>query len=157
MPRGTILKIDERAVAKALKEEGLSMRDIARKLGRSNNVVQNFFKDPDGYGQRKYPGRKPALKNREIRAICRLASNSSISIRKIKATTKVAASPSTVWRAIRDNPMLVRAKMKKAPQLQPRHLAARRAFARKVMDADWSQVHNQIRLSNIRINGILTV
>ena len=83
MGRGTILTIYERGQIDALPNQDCGMREIARKLGRSLCAIQNYVKNKENYGKRKYIGRPKVLSSREIRAIARLASNSVKSVTSI--------------------------------------------------------------------------
>ncbi|RWS16678.1 hypothetical protein B4U80_15057, partial [Leptotrombidium deliense] len=45
----------------AFRDQGLSYRKIADRIGRSKTVVEHVCKDPEGYGKRKSPGRPRKL------------------------------------------------------------------------------------------------
>ena len=61
MPRGTALTDIEKAKILALKDSGGSRREIARQIGRSRAVIQNFLKDPAYYDSTKRTGRKRSM------------------------------------------------------------------------------------------------
>ena len=92
MPRGFSLSKQEQGKILAFKDQNLKFREIARKLGRSVTVVRNFLSNPENYGQTKRSGRKKILTQREIAHINRLASNSTLSLKSIKASTGVSAA-----------------------------------------------------------------
>lgn len=53
MARGAFLTEMEKDKITAFREEGLSFRQIARKIKRYDKVVRNFIKNPSDYGQKK--------------------------------------------------------------------------------------------------------
>ena len=69
MPRGKSLNEEEKGRIKAYKECGLKNRDIAVKIGRSHNLVNNFLKNSELYGTAKRSGRPPKLSDRTKRRI----------------------------------------------------------------------------------------
>ena len=98
MPRGFSLSKQEQGKILAFKDQNLKFREIARKLGRSVTVVGNFLSNPKNYGQTKRSGRKKILDH-----INRLASNSTLSLKSIKASTGVSVSKTIIWRSIIEN------------------------------------------------------
>lgn len=137
MARGNKLSQFEQGQIVALRGLGTGVRAIARQLGRSHHVVQNFLADTSGYGQKKSSGRKRKLSKRDERRIGKEASNSAKSCNEIKRELDLDVSKTTIWRAIDRNPNIVRQKMMAAPRLLPRHKDARMEFARKNMDRSW--------------------
>lgn len=145
MPRGTSLTNLEKGKILAFKEENVGFREIARRIGRSHRVVQNFLKNPDGYGQVKRPGRKRKIDQRGVSRILRAASNSSKSLKDLKDLAGTSVSRSTVWRVLNRSENIQHAKMKSAPRLEERHKEARVEFARKNMDRNWHTVSFQLK------------
>jgi transposase len=131
MPRGTELSDFEKGRILAFQEMGLSNRDIATRLGRSHNVVDNFIKKKDGYGKKKRSGRRPKLSDRDKRSIVRAASNSTKGVRRIRDECKPNVSKDTIWRAIKSSPHLARQKLKVNPKLKPEHEVKRMNFAKE--------------------------
>jgi len=119
MPKGLSLSESEKGQIKAYNEQGKSSRWIARKLGRSHDVINCYLKNPETYGTRKSTGRKSKLSDREKRQILRKASNSLISCDKIKCELDLQVHRSTVWNVIKASPNIVRGKLKFAPALKP--------------------------------------
>lgn len=140
MPRGKLLTEHERGAIDALNKQGLSKRGIAREIGRSEHVVRNYLKDRENYGCRSYPGRKKALGQRDMRKITRLASNSTVSLAQIKDKCNISAHKSTISRALKRNPNIVRQIMQKAPRLDEHHKASRLVFARVHITQNWNKV-----------------
>jgi len=72
--------------------QNLSHREIAKKIGRSPKVINNYAKNKENYGHR-YKGRtKFATTDRERRLILRSASNSSQTARQIASKINTRAS-----------------------------------------------------------------
>ena len=141
MPRrGTLLSAEEQAQIRALKDIGLSGREVARRTGRSHGCVGRYLQNPDNYRSTSVSGRPRALSEQDRRRIARLSSNSSHSVNQIRAQTGVSASRATVWRSIRSNAHISRQSMQKAPRLTARHKKERLEFARRNMDAQWEKV-----------------
>lgn len=142
MPRGKKLSDVEQGKILAFMEQGLGIRETARKIDRSHRVVQNFLNDKENYGQTKRTGRKRLLDKRTEARIVRKASNSSLSVNQIRAEVGTSVSKSTVWRTIRRQTFMDFQKLKPAPRLLPRHIEARLEFARNNMNRDWTKVRN---------------
>lgn len=140
MGRGKALSELEKGKIVAFFDQQLGMREISRKLGRSLCVVQNFLKDRENYGTKKSSGRPKVLSVRETRQVGRLASNSVRSANMIKKELRLSASKSTILRAIKEQPHIIRAKLKKAPLLNANHKVKRLEFAKKHMSTNWHQV-----------------
>ena len=85
MGRGSLLSDFEKGQILAKKEQGLSNRRIARDLGRSHTVVDNFIKNPEEYGTRRSAGRPSLLSDRDKRRTLREASNSTKSSMEIRS------------------------------------------------------------------------
>lgn len=142
MGRGKALSQFERGKITALAEVNTSICEIARNLKRSPCVIANYLRNPQNYGTKTSGGRPRILSERDRRLIGRLASNSRLPVRKIKAAAGVCASRWTVWREIRRNPNIVRVKTLTTPRLTERHKLRRVQWARdRVADRqDWTSV-----------------
>uniref|UniRef100_A0A7I5EEC8 HTH_Tnp_Tc3_2 domain-containing protein n=1 Tax=Haemonchus contortus TaxID=6289 RepID=A0A7I5EEC8_HAECO len=134
MGRGSLLSDSEK------KEQGLSNRRIARDLGRSHTVVDNFIKNPEEHGTRRSAGRPSLLSDRDKRRILREASNSTKSCMEIRSSLNLNASKDTVWRVIRKSQFIVKRKMRKAPFMTKKHRENRVAFARRCSRTEWNKV-----------------
>lgn len=132
MGRSTCLNSVEKAKIDLLRDQGLTGRAIADKVGRSFNVVYSYLKNKDAYGKNMKGGKKTATTAAERRRILRCASNSSDSVAKIKQKVGVNASCSTVLRVINNSSHLKRMKLKKKPPLDER---------RKMLRLDFSRLH----------------
>lgn len=140
IPRGKRLNDIEKGKILGFFESGVALREIARRMERSDTVVRNFLNDQENYGKNKHPGPKSKLKERDKRRIIKLASNSMLSCSQITRECQLNVSRQTVFRVIKNNKHIVRQKLKNIPKLLPRHKDARLAFARNNMNTDWSKV-----------------
>lgn len=140
MPRGNVLSEKEKGMIEAYKQEGVSIREIGRRLSRSDKVVRNYLKDPEKYATTKRKPKKSKLSPRDKRSIVKLASNSTISLSKIKSTLNLPVCKETVRKALQTSPNIIRAKMNKAPNLTPVHKQKRLEFARLNMARQWDTV-----------------
>ncbi|VDN32472.1 unnamed protein product [Cylicostephanus goldi] len=131
MPRGTFLSMEER---------GAIVKKIAEQLRRSRSPVAGYLRNPATYGLNKKGGQHRTLTNREERRIWHKASNSTLSLRQIRADLELNVSRTTIWRAIRRSGYIRRAVMRKAPRLTPLHKLRRLQFARENMRRDWEKV-----------------
>ena len=142
MPRGTQLTDIEKGQILAHHSDGRSMRWISRQISRSLRVIQNFLKDPDGYGTHHAGGAKCKLSGRTERAIFRAASNSTVGSRALQREFAPGISHMTVFRYIQRNPHLVRRVMRKRPKLTDDHIRQRREWAEtfRFDRAEWRNV-----------------
>ena len=151
MGGGKTLTVEERSKISAFHEVGLSLKEIARRIGRTRCVVRSFLKDPENYGFRARGRPKSKVSERDRRRIVNAASNTSVSCKKLVSSLQLTVSKTTVWRTLRASPVLVRAKMQPAPRLKKHHIEARVRFGRENMSRDWSTVSRlQARVNGIR-------
>lgn len=144
MPRGSILSEKERGMVEAFVQEGVPVREIGRRLGRSDKVIRNYLKDPEKYAATKRKPKKTKLSARDTRAIVRLASNSAIPLTKIKSSLNLNVCKETVRKALSSSSNIVRSKMNKTPNLSPAHKLKRLEFAKLNMARQWDLViHSQ--------------
>ncbi|DAZ96846.1 TPA: hypothetical protein N0F65_008277, partial [Lagenidium giganteum] len=73
MPRRPPLSEGEKGEIRASKRAGLSIRSIAKDLGRDPKTIRAYLRDPEGYSQRQRPGRPRKLTPRDRRRIFQLA------------------------------------------------------------------------------------
>lgn len=140
MPKGSVLSEKEKGMIEAFNREGVSYREIGRRLGRSDKVVRNYLKDPEKYATTKRKPKKSKLTSRDRRSIVKLASNSTISLSKIKSTLNLPVCKETVRKVLHTSPDIIRAKMSKAPNLTPMHKEKRLEFAKLNMARQWDTV-----------------
>ena len=70
----------------------MSHRKIARKIKRSQALVNTFLADPENYGTKKRPGRKPKLSNRERRIIIREVTKTEITTKQVTLSRLLSAA-----------------------------------------------------------------
>lgn len=120
MGRGKQLNDFEKGQIKSYSNCGLNQREIAQKIGRSQNVVSNYLHNEATYGHNMKGGVPYATNVSDRRLIIRAASNSRRSAAKIRLDSGVSASLSTVKRVIRTAKWLKRMKLQKKTTSQCR-------------------------------------
>lgn len=130
MGRGKTLSLEERGRIQAYRQERYSNREIARKIGRSTWVINNYLKDVENYGNNRRGRTATATTERERRAILRVASNSCATARQIRGRVGSDASVRTIQRVIKKCPHLKRRRLVKKPLLLEHHREARFEFSR---------------------------
>lgn len=142
MSIGKRLTQKEHGKIEALKAEGYSNREIAKKIKRSVNVVNNYLRLGEKYGLKGRRGRKtsitPVLKKRIIHKACQELLSST----EIKHELQLDQSARTVRRVLNRCPSVIFKKYKSRPPLNELHKEARFAFAEKsIRDRiDWSKI-----------------
>ena len=140
------LSSEEKSRIEAYADCGTSHHDISRILGRSQNVISNYLRNPHTYGTKKHTGRPRMLNSRDDRRIQRAASNSTRSLRKIKADLNLPVCRETVRTSLKRSGNIVRRKMRVGPRLTATHRRKRLAFA----------LHHTAQLTNWhKVNYIL--
>lgn len=140
MPKGKYLTDEEKGKIKAYHDDNKSIREIARKLNRSHNVIMNYLKNPESYGKNKTGGPKTKLTTRAKRRLERLASNSTKTLKQLQHELKENVSRSTIYRTLRNSEFIQRQKMRQTPRLLQRHKKARLEFAELNMALNWKTV-----------------
>ncbi|CAJ0565840.1 unnamed protein product, partial [Mesorhabditis spiculigera] len=140
MGRGKVLSAMEIGKIQAYTDVGLSARIIAKKIGRSHNVVNRFLKNPNGYATKKSTGRPKSLNAQQVDTIRKAASNSTQGSRQIQKQLAPTTSRSTVYRAISSAQIWKWTKMAQEPALKPHHIQHRAKFADEHMtwSAEWN-------------------
>lgn len=93
-----------------------------------------------GKPKKKRKGRPRKVTKRDERHIARTVSNETKTLNEVKRECNLNVHKSTVSRAIKRIPHIVREKMKSAPKLTDLHKRARLDFARDNMARNWSLV-----------------
>jgi transposase len=140
MPRGSYLSELEKGNILAFQNEGLSLRETARRINRSHKVVSNYLRNPAQYGTNKKGGPKKKVSPRTARRITATANNSLKSCKRIGHECGANVSRWTIRRILNKNEHIVRQKLKKSPRLLPRHKTARLEFAHQNMNRNWENV-----------------
>lgn len=142
MAKKRFLSDSEKGQIRAFKEEGLSNREIARRIGRSSTVVDNFVTKGDEYGKKKSSGRPAVLSPRTKRLIRAAAVNSTKGTRRLQRELAPNNSHMTVWRVLNESTNLQYEKMKPVPRLSKQHKLIRAEFAdeHQTWTAEWDTV-----------------
>ena len=148
MPRGKTLTDYEKGQIEAKKAQGLSNRQIARELHRSEGVIRCYVRNPVAYGTTSHPGRPSSLSDRQKRLILREASNQVTTCSRIKADLKLDVSAETVRRVISKAPFIKWRKMKKAPLLTAKHRKNRLEFAGRTREPTGKRLDFLTQLSS---------
>ena len=135
MPHGTALTDIEKGEIIALKYSGSSGREIARQIGRSRAVIQNFLKDPASYGSTKRTGCKRSLNKWD-----ESASNSTMSSSRLRFVNGLNVLRSTICRSLKGFRIICNEKMKRIPKLFPLDKSASLTFALNYLSTMWNQV-----------------
>lgn len=139
MPRGTVLNSSEKVSIMLLHKKNFSNRAIAKELGRSPKVINNYLSNPKLYNKKKSRGRKTIVNTRLKRLIIRKASCENLSCRQISMELKNKISISTVNRVINKSKKLKYMKKKPSPLLTRQHKANRLNWAERYLrwQHDW--------------------
>ena len=142
MPLGRLLSDYERGQISGLATSGMSNRAIAKVIGRSASVVDNYIKDPENYGQNHAGGRPKSMTDRTERTFLRDLSINGRSINETRLSNGINASKTTCWRTASRCPTLKYQKMCRSPNLKPIHIQNRLVFAQNHMSwtDSWREV-----------------
>lgn len=142
MPRGQVLTEAEKGYIRASIDQGVSNRETARRIGRSEGVVRSFLKFGINYGTVKRTGRPPKISPRTQRAIFHLATTHHKTCRSIRDSLNLPVSTRRVQQIMRANPIAEYTKRKAKPGLKKQHKLRRLEFAKKYVDfgQSWSKV-----------------
>lgn len=142
MPKNKRLTEFERGQVTALREQGLTLREIGRRIGRSKDVVHNYLRLGKKYATKKSPGRPSILTPRMKREIKRLAVHQRLCPSAIKAEMNLSVSKRRICQILSEDPNISFRKTAPAPKLLERHKKARFAFAEKYQfwEDEWSNV-----------------
>jgi len=125
MPRGTQLSAHERGKIDAFHQDGVSQAGIARRIGRSRAVVQNYLKDPARYGTISRKPRRSKLTLIGKRHLLREASKGTMSANNLRKALSLPVSTRWVQHLLHNSENLVYKKMKSSPMLLERHKKGR--------------------------------
>lgn len=142
MPRGTILNDEEKAKITAYKDCGLSDREIARKIRRSNTVIHNFLKLGGNYGKNANHAHNKKLTARQIRLIEHEATKKKLVSSQIVAKLDLPVTSRRVRQILNANPNISFKKRCKKPPLTDAHKTERLNFAESHIrwTAEWRKV-----------------
>lgn len=107
MSKGKTLSDFEKGKILAYYENINNYSEIARKIGRSPDVVSNYLKNSNSYGNNTRPGRPAILSEKFVKKIQQMSSNTTLSVQNINDKLNTGVSNSTVLRAIHLNKNII--------------------------------------------------
>ncbi|ETV74251.1 hypothetical protein H257_11185 [Aphanomyces astaci] len=133
---------EERACVETIRRHGLSIRSIAKELGRNKNAIAGYLKNPEGYGTRFRGIAKIAVVGREYRLLIREASNTGQSVRRLKTDLNIDASLRTIQRRLKEAPTVTYEKRKHTPMLGKVHMQKRVKYAQGNLrePTNWTEI-----------------
>lgn len=146
MGRRKSLTSEEIASIKAYKDCGLKNREIAKKIGRSHNVINQFFKLNDSYGKNWKSDGNKKIDARCERNIYGNAVNNRMSAAEINREMELPITTRRVQQILQRCQRIVWRKRLAKPKLTARHYEARLAFAHNHMS--WTDQWQNILFSD---------
>lgn len=142
MGRGKDLTEVEKGQILGLKAGGLSVTEIAKRIGRGKATVSKFLNNKRSPAGRKKCGRKQKLSSRQRRIIVRTMSKGETSANRIVREMNLNVTRQTVVNVLKNTKNLKYVKRKQQPRLTPQHIANRLKFARdhQTWDRTWRTV-----------------
>ena len=129
MGRSSQLSDYEKGLIDGLRQQNMTVRQIAEHINRSKSVVWNYVSNRDSYGKKKSTGRPTVINPRVRRQLFKDISNTGDSINKVKDRNNIEASKTSIWRALKSEENLTYNKRQRAPELKPHHIANRLQWA----------------------------
>lgn len=136
----------EKGQIQVLADTGLSNREIARKINRSEKVVRNYVKNPQRYGIKKRTKGNSKLSARQKGQIQEEATKNHLNCRQIIAKLDLPVNKATVSRVLNESPHIKWTKPKPKPRLTPKHKVNRLQFAQSHMS--WTEQWRQVIFSD---------
>ena len=146
MPRGTVLSKEEEGKIDAFRECGVGIREMARRMKRSDAVIRNYLKLGDNYAKRMKTMGNSKISRRTIGQIKEEATRNKLSASQIVAKLDLPIKIRRVQQILHCSENVKYMKSAKAPNLQRRHKEGRLQFAKKVMS--WNEEGHNIIFSD---------
>jgi transposase len=142
MPRNKFLTDAERVKIQTYKKCGVSNRQIAKKIHRSEKVVRNFLKLGSKYGIRRKTKGNTKISLLQMSKIRHEASKNHLSSAEIVDELQLPIKRRRVQQILSTSETIVYTKLQRKPQLKAQHRTARLEFAKKNMHMDqvWKKV-----------------
>lgn len=143
MPQGKHLSEFEVGQILAFRDAGMTQREIASRIGRSQKAVHNVIKLGANYNSKNHQrGKKRKLNDRDRRQVWRLAASGEKSVREIQRELPVKVAHGTIHTAIKDGGHLTWQRKAIVPNLKPEHKTARLDFAKvhQTWKKEWEKV-----------------
>ena len=117
MPKRSQLNDVEKGKIEAFHQEKVGIREIARRIGRSHQVVLNYLKSPAGYGKNRKKSHKSKLSERDKREIVRIASNSQKPLQQIRQELNLSVCRETIRQVLVKSPYIKRGRNRQRLQI----------------------------------------
>lgn len=142
MPRAKYLTDLEKAQIEFLRRQGLSNRQIAKEIGRSATVVDNFVAKGENYGKKAATKGNTKISKRQKNQLFALASTGKLTTNEMIKELGLPIKKVQAANILTSSGRFKYAKRMKIPSLKPQHTEARLAWARKHMTwtTEWTNV-----------------
>ncbi|CDF35190.1 unnamed protein product [Chondrus crispus] len=134
MPRRKLLSDFEKGQIVAMKQECLSVCEIARTLSRSPGAVHNFLNHPKRVDGRKSTRNATKISKKQTQLLLRDASKGEKSCRELKVSLEIDVGVRRIQQILRDAPHFKYKKMLLRPQMLQRHKSARLEWSKKMLE-----------------------
>ena len=124
-------------------EDGLSVREIARRVKRDPKTIQRVREDPNFVSKRENCGRKSKVSDRQMRAVVRTASNTGGFTRTVRYLMNLYVSVRTVRRVLHRSELLEYIKADTQHEMTQSHEEQRVEWADKHVtwdEARWAEI-----------------
>jgi transposase len=133
MPKAKYLTDFEKGKIEAFNRAGLSQRQIAVEINRSQTVVKNYLRKKENYGvKHRTRGNQKFTRRDKSRILNHARANNSTST-DIKSTLNLDLSTRTIRRILHNDNHMKFGKMKAKPKLTNQHKSARLEWAKNNM------------------------
>lgn len=148
MAKNKYLNSTEKGQIDILKANGLSNREIARQINRSEKVIRNYIRLGAKYGSSsKKNKRNTKVNRRQISYIKECATKNRRTSSQIVAELQLPIGKRRVQQILATDKSIKWKKMAKKPALTPKHKAARLEFSKRHMA--WVEHSTDISTRNI--------
>ncbi|GJQ82452.1 hypothetical protein Trydic_g11864 [Trypoxylus dichotomus] len=137
MPRGKLLTEEEQNRIRYYKGAGLSNRAIAKKLGRSHHLINNFTNLGDSYSKNRAKGNNQKLTPEQWSSIFRLATFENITAQQIKSYLNLPVTKRRVQQILSGSEDLPQVKKASKSPLLEEHKEGREKFQQ---DTEWKNI-----------------
>jgi transposase len=130
-PRGTRLKEGEKAVIIYLESNGVIRTAIAKTIKRSRTVVDNFLRDPEGYGTNNWGCPRRKISDTGVRLLVRTGRSGNYSCAQLKTELGLTIGVRQISRILRETGGLRHKKKAHTPLLTGAHKKSRISVAKE--------------------------
>lgn len=142
MSKGKCLSEAGKAPINFLRGLGLSNRNIAKEIGRSHNVVNNFISKGENYGNKYATNGNKKISSRKKNQLIALASTGKLNANGMIQELDLPIKKQRVCDILSSSGFFKYTKRMKTPSLKPQHVEARLRWARNYMSwsTEWTNV-----------------